>query len=149
MIMPLLTTDQLTNVKVTLTVPLVTKLLLDGHNQVQIAKMCNITKQSVNGYIKRNYDAIISNTDPSGKLLAIKNKIIANKCTDEIDKILSTDQFTKRDLTMLSVVNGVSTDKMRLLQGESTENISVKSNRNELKELDNQIAILEAKVLDM
>ncbi len=147
--MPLLTTDELTNVKVTLTVPLITKLLLDGYSQAKIATVCNVTRQSVNGYIKRNYDAILNNTEPTGKLLAIKNKLIANKCTDQIDKILTTDTFTKRDLTMLSVVNGVSTDKMRLLQGESTENVSIQHNKHQVKELDTQIQQLEAKLLDV
>ncbi len=149
MIMPLMTVEEFKDFKVKLTIPLITKLLLEAMTVSQIARQCNVSPQAVSQFIKRHYDKIIVNADPTGKLLAYKNKLIAAQATDHIDKILSIETFTKRDLQSLSIVNGVATDKMRLLQGESTQNLSVASSERSIKDIDSELDAIMTKVKEL
>jgi len=57
--------EQLKNYKVTLTVPLVSRLLLDGNKPADIARACNVTDQWVSKFIKKNSDELLAIVDPT------------------------------------------------------------------------------------
>ncbi len=140
-------TEILTNNKIKLTVPIVANLLSKGFNQSQIAKTCNITVQSVNGYIKRNYDRLLPLFDTSDRLLATKAKDIANQAYDKLDDIFkTTDTFDKRDIASLNILAGTQVDKHRLMSDRSTANLSIDQATTNANEAEQQIIDIQAQI---
>lgn len=136
--------------KVKLSVSMVSKFILDGLTQSEIARACNCSPQWVHDYIKLHYDDIAVIVDPSGKHLALKSKTLANGAINKLDSLLTTEIFTKKDIIALNILAGTQIDKFRLLNGESTENISMTSldiSKSDLEERRNLLKqrIAEAK----
>ena len=117
--------EQLKNYKVTLTVPLVSRLLLDGNKPADIARACNVTDQWVSKFIKKNSDELLAIVDPTDRLLSLKSKYIASQAIDKINTILTVDRFDKKDLVALNITAGTQIDKHRLMAGKSTQSVSV------------------------
>jgi len=141
--------ESLRDYKVKLTVPLVSKLLLEGKRQADIATVTNNTAQNVSIFIKRNYDAITTIIDPDDRLLAFKSKEIASKATDLISNILTVDKFTRKDLVSLNITAGTQIDKYRLLSNKSTSNVSIARIDADLDDLDKQEQELTARLKEI
>ncbi len=88
--------EQLNNYKVTLTAPLVSRLLLDGNKPADIVRACNVSDQWISKFIKKHYDEILAIVDPTDRLLALKSEHIASKAIDKINNILAVDRFDKK-----------------------------------------------------
>ncbi len=147
MIQALPMTDILTENKIKLSIPLVANLMLKGLKQVDIARTCNITRQTVNAYIKKHLDELLPLLDESDRLVAIKARHIADKSLNVIDDIINTtDDFGKRDLISLNVVAGTQIDKHRLLSNQSTSNISVDQVTTNINANQQAINEMEAKL---
>ena len=138
--------EQLNNYKVTLTVPLVSKLLLDGNKPADIARACNVTDQWVSKFIKKHYDEILAVVDPTDRLLALKSKHIASRAIDKINNILAVDSFDKKDLVALNITAGTQIDKHRLLTGQATQIVSMAANDANMAETLAAIKASEARI---
>ncbi len=132
------TLDNLNNVKVKLTVPIIANFILKGLKQADIAKACNVSDQAVSSYIKKHYDEIIPIVDPTDRLMALQSKNIARKALSEVDNIFAVEDFTKRDLVALSTLAGTQIDKYRLLSDKSTQNVNVATARANIKEIESE-----------
>ncbi len=146
MIQALTQTDCLTKKKIKLSVSIIVNLMDKGLRQVDIARACNVTKQSVNDYIQRHYDEIVPLIGDNDKVIAIKAKQIANKALDKINDIIDvTDDFSKRDIVPLSTTVGINIDKYRLLSDKSTSNVSVDQRNTNISELEAELVQWQAK----
>lgn len=106
-----------------LSVPLLASYLIKNYKQADIARLCNVSPQAVNDYIFRHYDELGPLIGKDDGLIAMKCKHVANKAMDRIDQHL--DETTKKDLVALNIISGTHIDKYRLLNGQSTQNVSV------------------------
>jgi predicted transcriptional regulator len=115
-----------------LSVDNVATLILSGiNNQAQLARMLGVSPQAINQYIHRHADDLRILIDNTDSIMAIKYKYQAMRYLDSIDN--STIQ--KASLLQRVTAAGISTDKYRLLSGQSTENISVKVSEAEMSTL--------------
>ncbi len=133
--------------QVKLSVPLIATYLTRGLKRSEISRICNVSRQAVTDYCNRHYDQLAPLLDTTNTLRANKAKYIADIAQDKILEHLP--KTTEKSLIALNAISGTHTDKAITLSGGSNINISIKSDRNEIKELDNQISVLEAKLLDM
>ena len=115
--------DKIDGCKVKLSVPLVASYLSRGIRQADIARICNVSPQAVNDYIKRHSDQLAPLIDGEN-ILIMKAKHIASKAQENIITILD-DTPEKKDLFALNAVSGTHIDKYRLLSNRSTQNVSM------------------------
>ena len=130
--------------KVKLTVPLVASYLARGVKRTKIAALCNISNQAVYDYCDRHYEELAPLIDISDSIMAMKSKHIAEKAQKRI--LIHLDESEKKDLFALNAISGTHIDKYRLLSGESTENVSVHTDKQEINDLAAQEKVLEAKI---
>lgn len=142
------TLDKLDGCKVKLNVPLVASYLSRGVRQADIARICNVSPQAVNDYIKRHSDQLAPLIDDNN-ILIMKAKHIASKAQENILNVLDMPP-DKKDLFALNAASGTHIDKYRLLSEKSTSNISIDQHRENIKELDarNEELLAELKELD-
>ena len=117
------TLDKIDGCKVKLSVPLVASYLSRGIRQADIARICNVSPQAVNDYIKRHSDQLAPLIDGED-ILIMKAKHIASKAQENIITILD-DTPEKKDMIALNAISGTHIDKYRLLSDKSTSNISI------------------------
>jgi len=140
-------TDVFTSNKIELTVPIIANLMAQGHRQVDIARICNVSRSSVSGYIKRHYDKLVPLFDNSDRILALKSKHIANQALEKIENIISsTNDFNKKDLVGLNITAGTQIDKYRLLSDKSTSNVSIDAVQADIHQTEAQIKEIEARI---
>lgn len=121
-------TDTLDNVQkctTRLTIDLVNSLLLRNYNKADIGRLCNLHHTTVGRFIKRHYNKIAPVVDQDNTLLIAKSKRIVNQGFDHINTIMQHSEFNKKDMVQLSITTGTIFDKLRLLQGESTQNVGM------------------------
>ncbi len=136
--------DKIDGCKVKLNVPLIASYLSRGVRQADIARVCNVSPQAINSYIKTHYDELAPLVD-DGNILIMKSMHIASKAQENIITILDNAP-EKKDLFALNAVSGTHIDKYRLLSNKSTENVSVQQSNDNIKEIDAQIKVLESKL---
>jgi hypothetical protein len=140
--------DMIDDHKVKLSVPLLASYLARGIIQADIARICNVSKQAVNSYIKTHYEQLAPLVD-DGNILIMKSKHIASKAQENIITVL--DQAPeKKDLFALNAVSGTHIDKYRLLSNKSTSNVSIDQINANIKELEasEEALLKELKELD-
>ncbi len=138
------TLDMIDDHKVKLSVPLVASYLARGIRQVDIARICNVSRQAVNDYIKTHYDELAPLVD-DGNILIMKAKHIASKAQENIITVL--DQAPeKKDLFALNAVRGTHIDKYRPLSDKSTSNVSIDQVRTNITEVTARMAVLQARI---
>jgi predicted DNA-binding protein YlxM (UPF0122 family) len=136
--------DMIDDHKVKLSVPLLASYLARGITQVDIARICNVSRQAVHSYIKTHYEQLAPLVD-DGNILIMKSKHIASKAQENIMVVL--DQAPeKKDLFALNAVSGTHIDKYRLLSDKSTQNISIDQVRTNLADLRDRKAVLQARI---
>ncbi len=136
--------------KVKLNIPLISTFYNQGLNDSQIAKRCGISQQAVSAYKIKHLEEILPLIIDKNMYNAIDSLYIAQQAKSKLKDILDTcNDFDKKDIIPLTAMADRFTTQERLYSGESTGNIAIKSSRSDLKELDSQIATLEAKILDM
>ncbi len=118
------TLENLTKIKVKLSVPLIASYLNKEATQADIARASKISPQAVNDYIKRHYNELAPLVDTADNILAMRSKHLANKAQEKMEGILELDKFNKKDLVPLNIVSGTHIDKYRLLSDKSTQNVS-------------------------
>ena len=124
------TLDKIDGCKVKLSVPLVASYLSRGIRQADIARICNVSPQAVNDYIKRHSDQLAPLIDGEN-ILIMKAKHIASKAQENIITILD-DTPEKKDMFALNAISGTHIDKYRLLSDKSTQNVSMAVNDSNL-----------------
>lgn len=125
--------------KTKLSIDIVNALLLKNYTLSDIARVCNINASSVSRYIQRHYDDIAPIGINDDSLLIAKSKRIVNNGFDKINNIYASNDFNKTDLKAIAVTTGITFDKMRILQGKSTENVEIHSVRSNRKEVQNEL----------
>ena len=138
------TLDKIDDCKVKLSVPLVASYLSRGIRQADIARICNVSPQAVNDYIKRHSDQLAPLIDGEN-ILIMKAKHIASKAQENIITILD-DRPEKKDMFALNAISGTHIDKYRLLSDKSTSNISLDTVTTSLKENQSRRAALKAEL---
>lgn len=114
------------NVRTKLSIDICNSLFLKGYTISQIARVTGNTPAAVSQFVKRNKGKIVYDYRDRNNLLIVKSDRIINQGLDAINNILdNTKDFTKRDLSSLTITTGILFDKLRILQGQSTSNISV------------------------
>ncbi len=141
------TLDKIDGCKVKLNVPLVASYLSRGVRQADIARVCNVSPQAINSYIKTHYDELAPLVD-NGNILIMKAKHIASKAQENIITILD-EAPEKKDLFALNAVSGTHIDKYRLLSQKSTSNISIDQVNTNLKEIRAREAVLQARLKEI
>ncbi len=144
-----MTTDTLINLKTKLSVDSINALLLRNLSLTQIANLHQVTVSAVSHYIKAHNDQIIYDKENRDLLLTAKTDRIVNQGFDHINDILSTQEFSKKDLSQLSMSTGIMFDKMRLLQNKSSNNVSIATVDGNMKERQSQREALQAELADM
>ena len=140
--------DMIDDHKVKLSVPLVASYLARGIRQADIARICNVSRQAVNDYIKTHYEQLAPLVD-DGNIMIMKAKHIASKAQENIITVL--DQAPeKKDLFALNAVSGTHIDKYRLLSDKATSNVSIDQITSNIKELEamEEALLKELKELD-
>lgn len=133
------------NVKTKLTVDICNSLFLKGYTISQIARATSNSPSAVSRFCSRHKDKIVYDYRNRNNLLIVKSDRIVNQGLDTINNILdNTKDFNKRDLSSLTITTGILFDKLRILQGQSTSNISVSVARVNIK--DAQDTIQQARV---
>ena len=128
--------NTLIQLKVKLSEDSINALLLKNYNLTQIAKAHGVTASAVSHYISKHNKNIMYDPKNRDLLLTAKTNRIVNQGLDHVNDILSSSEFTKKDLSQLSMSTGIMFDKMRILENKSTENVSVNTittNINERK----------------
>lgn len=103
------------------------KAMLDsGISQYQVAILENVSTSTVNMISK---DQSLRELDPqivekTKKMLASRFYVLADR---SIDKAMQEKRIDKMSSYQLTMMGAVSTDKARLMDGLSTENVSVRS----------------------
>lgn len=128
-----------TNVTITLTPDLINSLIMRNYSNSDIARMTNKHKSTITQYIKRHYDQIMPIVSKNDDLLIAKSKRIVHQGFDNINNIMETNNFDKTDLRSLGISTGIVFDKMRILQGKSTENVEIHSVRSNRKEIQKEL----------
>ncbi len=125
--------DMIDDFKIKLSVPLLASYLARGIRQADIARICNVSRQAVNDYIKTHYEELAPLVD-DGNILVMKSKHIASKAQENIMVVL--DQAPeKKDLFALNAVSGTHIDKFRILSDKSTANVSYEQLDANIEEL--------------
>lgn len=138
------TLENLTKIKVKLTVPLIASYIAKGYTQANIARVCNLSDQAVSDYIKRHYDELAPLVDTTDNILAMRSKHLANKAQGKIEVILEVDSFNKKDLVPLNIVSGTHVDKYRLLSDKSTQNVSAEVLHTRIEDRNKYLEELQA-----
>jgi predicted transcriptional regulator len=118
-----------------LTVPLVATLLARNKSQADIARLFNVSKQAVSQFIQRNETELSALKDFEDVAINVmKHNVLRIQCSvDEKD-------IKKAGLSQKFVATGVGIEKIRLLQGESTQNVSVFAKiHDEAESVDNSV----------
>ncbi len=131
--------------QVKLSIPLLATYLARGLKRSEIARICNVSRSAVTDYCNRHYTQLAPLIDKTNTLMANKSKYIANLAQDRIIEHLP--KTTEKSLIALNAISGTHIDKSQLLQGESTDILSVKVSKDTIKGLDQQLQVLEAKLL--
>lgn len=118
--------DPLTRVdkplKAFLTIPLVAAYLKKGIAQVDIARICNVSRQAVDAFIGRHSEQLMPLIDKDDGIIAIKAKMLHDKAMDKLIDLV--DGASQKDLMALNCVSGTHFDKYRLGTNQSTANTS-------------------------
>ena len=144
------TLDKIDGCKVKLSVPLVASYLSRGIRQADIARICNVSPQAVNDYIKRHSDQLAPLIDGEN-ILIMKAKHIASKAQENIITILD-DTPEKKDMIALNAISGTHIDKYRLLSDKSTQNISMatlEANKEDREARRKELLEARARVIEM
>ena len=114
------------NVRTKLSIDVCNSLLLKGYTVSQIARATLNSPSAVSRFISRNKAKIVYDYRDRNDLLIVKADRIINQGLDQINNIFdTTTDFNKRDLSSLTITTGILFDKLRILQGRSTSNVSI------------------------
>lgn len=138
------------NIKTKLTIDICNSLFLKGYTVSQIARATGNSPSAVSKYVSRHKEDIVYDYRDRGNLLTVKADRIVNRSLDAINKILSsTNDFGKKDLSSLSVTTGILFDKLRILQGLSTQNISLAIAQSNVKEAQDTISNAKTRLKEL
>ena len=112
-----------TNFRLKLTVPLIATYLRRGTTQTEIARICGVSPQAVNDYIKRHSEELSPLIDKDDSYLTTLHKSIALKAGGNLLNILDLPA-DKKDMIALNIVSGTHTDKYKASVGKAT-NVTV------------------------
>ncbi len=141
------TLDKIDGYKVKLCVPLVASYLLRGIRQADIARICNVSPQAVNDYIKRHSDQLAPLVDGEN-ILIMKAKHIASKAQENIITILD-DTPEKKDMIALNAISGTHIDKYRILSDKSSINININQVTTNRKDVEDRITVLQERLKEL
>ena len=113
----------------------------------QIARIIGCSHQWVSQYVQKNYGAFAPLLDNTDSITALKSKRIADIAQDKLIEHLP--KATQKDLVALNITAGTQIDKYRLLTGQSTENVAIDAVGNDIKDLDDQASLLEARIMSV
>ncbi len=140
------TLGNLPRIKTKLTVPLIASYLSCGYNITSIGKVTGQAHQWVSEFIKKNYDYLLPLIDNQDVYAAMQAKHVAYKAKEKLNDILDTcEDFNKRDLIPLTAVSDRHTQQYRLLSDKSTANVSIDQRNINIKELEAELAELQAR----
>ncbi len=145
---------QLPQLRPVIDAPLLTAYYQQDFTVVSIAKATGYSHQYISQKTKK-LSKYIAPMLKGNQYAAFKQQYLGLRYQEEVEYILDTSgkngkkEFKPVHVLPLNTASSQCIDKSRLYAGESTENVQIKSQRIANKELDSQIAILEAKVLDM
>lgn len=112
------------------------KLYLGGTKEVDIARLHGVTKQSVNQALKP-FKEIIKDPAQINAFEASRDAMLSGGMMRLLTSALDPRTIKKSSTLQLASAYGILFDKQRLVRGESTENVSIKSITMHLKgELD-------------
>ncbi len=138
--------NSLTKQKVPLSVPLIATYIAKGYTRADISRVCNVSRSAVSQYIDTHFDEL-GPLVGDDTMMAMKARYVADKAQDKLIELLP--EATKKDLFALNAISGTHVDKMKLLKGEPTQVFSVKTAQLNIKELDTQLELLEAKLKEI
>ena len=122
-----------------LTLAPVANMMVKGYSQRQIAEVFSVSTQAVKQFVRRNRDKLHALTDHDN-MMSAKLKILTHEIADAVT---GTD-IKKASLANKVICLGTIIDKVRLIDGQSTANISVNQQLTQINELSNQIKELES-----
>lgn len=131
----------LITLKPRLSVPLVAALLQKLYQKADIARYFNTSYQAVDQYIDRHIDELEPFLD-FDNVLSAEFKLKALKIIKSVDD----KDIQKANLRDKLISAGVAVDKFRLIDGESTENVSVTHLSGSLEEIRKQRQLLEERI---
>lgn len=108
--------------KAFLTIPLVAAYLKKGIAQVDIARICNVSRQAVGAFIDRHSEQLGPLIDKDDGIIAMKAKHLHDKAMGKLIHLV--DNAGPKDMMALNVVSGTHFDKYRLGMNQSTQNTS-------------------------
>lgn len=135
--------EQIENTKVSLSVPLVASFLTKQLRQRDIARACNVSDQAVSQYIRTHADKLAPLLDHDSGLPAMMSKHIAVEAKGKLKTILEVETFTKKDIVPLNILAGTQDDKYRLLSDKSTQNMSINTVTDNIKDIQAQIKAIK------
>lgn len=130
--------------KTRLQIDTVNALLLRNHSMSDIARIHGIKPPSVSRFMAKYKDQLAIGVAKYDDLSIAKAMRIVGNGLEVINNIITSTEFNKKDLATLSITIGTIFDKLRLMRGESTQNVAIDVVRRSAEEKLARIRELEA-----
>ncbi len=133
-----------------LSVELMGALLKQGKRIIDIANYTGQARGNVSRYYKQHLEELQYLRDTQNNIAATMYKRIEYHATKrQIDIYNDTKAVQKVSASQSAIIGGIATEKRRLLEGESTQNVSVSAINTNMKERQAQREALQAELADM